>query len=73
MTLIPILMGYWIRGKLPEEKQNPLNRWLIKIYRPLLDAVLAKPKTTLVVAMLVFLSRVMASQSSGWRISAAAR
>ncbi|WP_273428645.1 efflux RND transporter permease subunit [Chitinibacter tainanensis] len=56
VTLIPILMGYWIRGKLPEESKNPLNRLLIKMYRPLLDVVLAKPKTTLLVAVLVFLT-----------------
>jgi Cu(I)/Ag(I) efflux system membrane protein CusA/SilA len=56
VTLIPILMGFWIRGKLPGETDNPLNRWLIKIYRPLLDAVLQKPKATVVAAMLLFLT-----------------
>ena len=56
VTLIPILMGYWIRGKLPEENKNPLNRFLIRIYRPLLNGVLAKPKITLIFAGLVFLS-----------------
>ncbi|TCV89055.1 efflux RND transporter permease subunit [Sulfurirhabdus autotrophica] len=54
VTLIPILMGYWIRGKIPSEQANPLNRVLITVYRPLLDAVLRKPKTTLVVAVLAF-------------------
>jgi len=56
VTLVPVLMGYWIRGKLPDEARNPLNRWLIAAYRPLLDAVLARPKTTLVVAVLLFLT-----------------
>jgi len=56
VTLVPVLMGYWIRGRIPDESKNPLNRWLIRAYRPLLDAVLARPKTTLVVAVLVFLS-----------------
>ncbi len=56
ITLIPILMGYWIRGKLPKEADNPLNRWLIKTYRPLLDIVIHQPKTTLVVAGLLFLT-----------------
>jgi copper/silver efflux system protein len=56
VTLIPVLMGYWIRGKLPDEASNPLNRWLIAAYRPLLDAVLARPKTTLAVAALLFLT-----------------
>ncbi|MBI3561421.1 MAG: efflux RND transporter permease subunit [Gammaproteobacteria bacterium] len=53
VTLIPILMGYWIRGRIPSEQANPLNRWLIALYRPLLDAVLHRPKITLVVAGLV--------------------
>ncbi len=56
VTLIPVLMGYWIRGKLPDEAKNPLNRWLIGAYRPLLDAVLARPKTTLAAAALLFLT-----------------
>ncbi len=49
-TLIPVLMGYLIRGRIPAEKANPLNRWLIAAYRPLLNAVLRMPKLTLVVA-----------------------
>ncbi|ARU87747.1 efflux RND transporter permease subunit [Pseudomonas sp. M30-35] len=56
ITLIPVLMGYWIRGKIPSEHKNPINRWLINIYQPALDAVLRKPKATLIVAVLVFLS-----------------
>jgi Cu(I)/Ag(I) efflux system membrane protein CusA/SilA len=56
VTLIPILMGYWIRGKLPDESRNPLNRALINAYRPLLDKVLTRPKLTLVAAAVVFLT-----------------
>ncbi len=52
VTLIPVLMGYLIRGRIPEERANPLNRALIAIYRPLLDAVLQWPKATLVIAAL---------------------
>ncbi len=51
-TLVPVLMGYWIRGRIPDEQRNPLNRGLILLYRPLLDAVLRRPKTTLAVAVL---------------------
>jgi copper/silver efflux system protein len=54
-TLIPVLMGYLIRGRIPDEQKNPLNRWLIAIYRPLLDGVLRFPKTTLVVAVAALL------------------
>ncbi|WP_445178626.1 efflux RND transporter permease subunit [Pseudomonas sp. McL0111] len=56
VTLIPVLMGYWIRGHIPSEQQNPLNRWLIRLYQPLLDAVLRRPKITLAAAALVFIS-----------------
>uniref|UniRef100_UPI00356AFF01 efflux RND transporter permease subunit n=1 Tax=Immundisolibacter sp. TaxID=1934948 RepID=UPI00356AFF01 len=58
VTLIPVLMGYWIRGRLPDEARNPLNRGLIALYRPLLNAVLARPRLTLAGAALVFLSSV---------------
>ena len=56
VTLVPVLMGYWIRGRIPSEQQNPLNRWLIRIYQPALDVVLRRPKITLLVALLVFVS-----------------
>lgn len=56
VTLIPILMGYMIRGNIPSENSNPLNRWLIRCYRPLLEAVLRRPKTTLVIAGLALLT-----------------
>src|SRR5580704_9737267 len=47
VTLIPVLMFYFIRGRIPDERSNPLNRVLVAIYRPLLDVVLRHPKTTL--------------------------
>ncbi|WP_210546824.1 efflux RND transporter permease subunit [Rhodoferax sp. PAMC 29310] len=52
VTLIPVLMGYLIRGHIPDEQKNPLNRGLIALYRPLLNGVLRFPKSTLVVALL---------------------
>ncbi|HBY60067.1 MAG TPA: CusA/CzcA family heavy metal efflux RND transporter, partial [Solibacterales bacterium] len=51
VTLIPVLMGAWIRGRIPDEQKNPITRALIAAYRPLLDAVLRWPKATLVVAL----------------------
>ncbi|HEY3698704.1 MAG TPA: efflux RND transporter permease subunit [Spongiibacteraceae bacterium] len=54
VTLIPVLMGYWIRGRIPGENSNPLNRVLIRGYRPLLDAVLKYPRATLALAALLF-------------------
>ncbi|AWT10316.1 CusA/CzcA family heavy metal efflux RND transporter [Stutzerimonas frequens] len=53
VTLVPVLMGYWIRGKLPDEARNPLNRGLIRVYRPALNAVLDHPKKTIAVAVLI--------------------
>ena len=56
VTLIPVLMGYLIRGRVPGERANPLNRWLIALYRPLLNAVLRAPKLTLAVAVLLLVA-----------------
>lgn len=50
VTLVPVLMGYFIRGRVPHEKSNPINRVLMAAYRPALDAVLRFPKATGVVA-----------------------
>ena len=54
VTLVPVLMDYWIRGRIPAEDANPLNRRLIALYQPLLERVLARPRATLVVAAAVF-------------------
>jgi Cu(I)/Ag(I) efflux system membrane protein CusA/SilA len=56
VTLIPVLMGYWIRGRIPSEQRNPLTRALIALYRPALQAVLAAPKLTLLIGAAVFAS-----------------
>lgn len=56
VTLVPVLMGYWIRGKIPDEHRNPINRGLIWIYQPALEAVLRWPKTTIVIALVIFLT-----------------
>ncbi len=56
VTLIPVLMGYLIRGRIPDEKRNPLNRGLIALYQPLLDKVLTFPKFTLAIALLILLA-----------------
>ena len=54
VTLVPVLMTLWVRGRIPEERRNPLNRLLIALYRPLLDATLRHPRLTLVCAALIF-------------------
>ncbi|MDA8225627.1 MAG: CusA/CzcA family heavy metal efflux RND transporter [Betaproteobacteria bacterium] len=55
VTLVPVLMGYWIRGRIPAEYGNPINRWLVAVYRPLLDAALAHPRSVLLLAVLLVL------------------
>ena len=40
ITVVPVLMGWFIRGKIPDENKNPLNRFLIRIYHPVVDFVL---------------------------------
>jgi len=54
VTLVPVLMGYLIRGRIPAEDANPVNRWLTAAYRPAIDWVLKKPRTVLVLALAVF-------------------
>ena len=54
VTLVPVLMGYLIRGRIPAEQDNPLNRALTRAYRPALDWVLRRPRTTLLLAALAF-------------------
>ncbi|RZZ87757.1 efflux RND transporter permease subunit [Pseudoxanthomonas winnipegensis] len=50
ITLIPVLMGYLVRGRIRSERDNPINRGLIALYRPVLEAVLRFPKVTLLAA-----------------------
>ncbi|KPH95261.1 cation transporter [Pseudoalteromonas porphyrae] len=53
ITLVPVLMGYFIRGKVISEQKNPVNRLLVNGYKPLLNLVLRFPKMTLVLAVVV--------------------
>ncbi len=51
ITIVPILMGFFIRGKILPEKKNPINRFLIRSYHPVVDAVLKFPKTVIGAAL----------------------
>ncbi len=53
ITIVPILMGYFIRGKILPEKRNPINRFLIWIYHPAVNFVLRFPKIILALAVLI--------------------
>jgi len=55
ITLVPVLMGYFIRGKVISENKNPVNRLLVNSYKPLLNIVLKSPKSTLLVALIITL------------------
>ena len=52
VTLVPVLMGYFIRGHITPEHKNPVNRFLIAGYRPVIDMVLHSPKIVLGAALL---------------------
>ena len=56
ITLVPVLMGYFIRGKVIRERKNPVNRVLIAAYRPVINAVIKSPRATLVVAAVLLAS-----------------
>ncbi|CAN0484953.1 unnamed protein product, partial [Laminaria digitata] len=53
ITIVPVLMGYFIRGKIIPEKKNPINRFLIWVYQPVIHAVLKFKWTTIIISVLV--------------------
>lgn len=53
ITLVPVLMGYFVRGRILPEHKNPLNRFVIWIYRPFLDAAVAWPYATTLLAVVL--------------------
>jgi Cu(I)/Ag(I) efflux system membrane protein CusA/SilA len=53
VTLVPVLMGYFIRGRIPAEDRSPLNRWLVRGYRPVLERVLRYPRATIGVGVVL--------------------
>ena len=65
ITLIPVLMGWLIRGRIPNEDSNPINRFLTRIYRPALDWVLVRPQKALAIAALVFASSLWPISQTG--------
>ena len=65
ITLVPVLMGWFIRGKIPKEEANPINRLLIRIYHPVVDFVLKWRVAVLVVAVLMTASIVLPLKKLG--------
>jgi Cu(I)/Ag(I) efflux system membrane protein CusA/SilA len=56
ITIVPVLMGWFIRGNIKPEHANPVNRLLIKLYHPVVDLVLRWRKTTILLAVLAIIS-----------------
>lgn len=56
ITLVPVLMGYLVRGKIRKEQNNPVNRALIAAYRPMLSWLMTFPKTTLFIFLAILIS-----------------
>ncbi len=65
VTLVPVLMGYFIRGRIVPERKNPLNRLCIALYRPFLDAAVAWPVATIAMAGLIVVSMAFPLQRIG--------
>ncbi len=65
VTLVPVLMGWFVRGRLVPEERNPVNRALIAAYRPVVDAVLRRPRALLITAVVVTLSGLWPLQRLG--------
>ncbi|WP_286828961.1 MULTISPECIES: efflux RND transporter permease subunit [Kordiimonas] len=59
VTLVPVLMGYLIRGKITPEHKNPLNRWLAAAYRPVLKGALKFPKVAILAALAITISGIL--------------
>jgi len=59
ITIIPVLMFYFVRGKIRSEARNPISRFFIRLYRPVIHAVLRFPKATILIALLATAATVL--------------
>jgi len=65
VTLVPILMGYFVRGKILPEHKNPINRVLTALYMPVLKGVLKLPLLTILVAIIIAVIGFMPAKNIG--------
>ena len=65
ISLVPVLIGYFVRGRLPKESKNPINRVLVYLYRPLLKSLLTWPKSVIVVSLMLLATVVYPWQQLG--------
>ncbi|WP_438862831.1 efflux RND transporter permease subunit [Neptunicella sp.] len=66
VTLIPVLMGFWVKGRIIPERRNPLSRLLVWLYLPVLNAALRFPKVTLLVGIMLMLSALYPLNRTGY-------
>lgn len=65
VTLVPVLIGLFLTGKIPKESANPVNRWLVKAYHPVVKVVLRRPWLVIGCAVLVLASSLYPIQKLG--------
>lgn len=65
VTLVPILMLWLVKGKFKREDENPINRFFVRLYKPILRTALAFPKHTVIIALLLGLSSVWPAMKTG--------
>lgn len=65
ITIVPILMGYWIRGKILPEEKNPVNRFLIRLYHPVVNFALRFPKMMIVLTLALLLVTIIPFKKIG--------
>ena len=65
VTLVPVLIGYFVRGRITPERKNPLNRLLIAAYRPVIAAVTRYPKTVVLLGVVVLATGIWPLQRLG--------
>ena len=65
ITLVPVLMMLFIRGKVMPEEKNPVNRFLIRIYRPVIAKVMEWKKTTIAIALITMVVSVLPASRLG--------
>ena len=74
VTLIPVLMGYLVRGRIPDERSNPINRCLIAFYQPLLGGCSRHPRAMLAASRcLILLATLYPAAAHRRRVHAAAQ
>ncbi len=65
ITLVPVLIGYLVRGQIRGEQKNPVNQWMMWAYRPLVKLALGRPKSLLTVALVILVLGLLPASQIG--------